>query len=200
MKFARLISGMFHPMLMPLFGLFIIFHSGSFLDMTPIGLKRMIYLIVLVSTVLLPLSILPLMKMQKIISGFGMPNHRERVIPLLFGAIFYYFGYFLLQRLPVSNVIKDFQLAAVVAIVLVMLISVKWKISLHMAGIGGILGLILALTLHFSVTLRLVFMMAVLVAGLLGYARLRLNVHSPAQVYAGLGLGCVTMLLTIILL
>ncbi|MFA8433960.1 MAG: PAP2 family protein [Marinifilaceae bacterium] len=199
MKFARLISGMFHPMLMPLFGLFIIFHSGSFLDMTPLGIKRMIYLIVLVSTVLLPLSILPLLKMQKIITGFGMPTHRERVLPLLFSAIFYYFGYFLLKRLPISSVIQDFQLAAIIAILMVMLVSMKWKISLHMTGIGGLLGLIIAMTILYSASLRIVFVLAILAAGILGTARLRLNVHTPAQVYSGLGLGFVTILLTVLL-
>lgn len=198
MKLARIISGVLHPMLMPLFGLYIIFHSGSFLDLTPYGIKRMIYLIVFVSTVLLPLSTLPLLKLQKVISGYGMPNHRERVIPLLLSSIFYYFGFFLLQRLPISNVFQNFQFAATIALLLVMLVSIKWKVSLHMAGIGGVLGLIIAMAARFSVSLRMVFVAAILAAGLVGYARLKLNVHTPAQIYVGLGIGFFTILLTVL--
>ena len=72
MNFARIISGVAHPMLMPLISVFVIFHSGTYLDFAPHQLVRVIYMIVAISTVLLPLSILPLLKNQNIISDIGL--------------------------------------------------------------------------------------------------------------------------------
>lgn len=199
MKFARVLSGLLHPVIMPMYGLYIIFHSGSFLMLTPQVIKNFVYLIVFASTVLLPLSILPLLRFRKVISDYGISKSRERVVPLLFTGCFYFFGYYLLARLPLSSVIYLFLLSAVSAIAMVMLISVKWKISLHMTGIGGVLGLTLGLAIRFSASVRGFFMVVLLAAGLLAYSRLRLNVHSPAQVYCGLALGFLTVMIPILL-
>lgn len=176
-------------MLMPLFSVFVIFHSGTYLDFTPYQLVRAIYLIVAISTILLPLSILPLLKAQRLISDYGLEKRSERVIPLIFSMVFYLLGYYMLLKFPMTRIIANLQLAAIVSIFIVMLISLKWKISLHMAGIGGFLGMILAFSINYSSSLRMVFMGAVLLAGLLAYSRLKLNLHTPSQVYAGFGIG-----------
>lgn len=189
MNLSRIISGIAHPMLMPLFSVFVIFHSGTYLDFTPYQLVRAIYLIVAISTILLPLSILPLLKAQRLISDYGLEKRSERVIPLIFSMVFYLLGYYMLLKFPMTRIIANLQLAAIVSIFIVMLISLKWKISLHMAGIGGFLGMILAFSINYSSSLRMVFMGAVLLAGLLAYSRLKLNLHTPSQVYAGFGIG-----------
>lgn len=189
MNLSRIISGIAHPMLMPLFSVFVIFHSGTYLDFTPYQLVRAIYLIVAISTILLPLSILPLLKAQRLISDYGLEKRSERVIPLIFSMVFYLLGYYMLLKFPMTRIIANLQLAAIVSIFIVMLISLEWKISLHMAGIGGFLGMILAFSINYSSSLRMVFMGAVLLAGLLAYSRLKLNLHTPSQVYAGFGIG-----------
>ena len=61
----------------------------------------------------------------------------------------------------------------------------KWKISSHMIGIGGITGLIFALSFRLQV-LPIIYMISVfLISGLVGYSRLKLNAHNPAQLYSG---------------
>lgn len=199
MKLARLLSGLFHPIVMPIYGLFVIFHSGTFLELTPIVIKKLVYLIVFVTTVMLPLSLLPLLRSQRLISGFEMSQHRERILPLFLTSIFYSLGYYLIQRLPVSGAISFFLLAGIVTLLLVLIISVKWKISLHMTGIGGVLGLILAMAIRFSAPDRNFFMIVLLASGLLAYSRLRLNAHTPLQVYCGLALGFFTVLISILM-
>jgi membrane-associated phospholipid phosphatase len=39
-----------------------------------------------------------------------------------------------------------------------------------------------------------------LIAGLLGYARLKLEAHTPAQVYSGFAIGLISMFLLFVLL
>lgn len=180
-------------MLMPLISVFVIFHSGTYLDYTPHVLIRVIYLIVAISTILLPISILPLLKNQNIISDMGLEKRNERLIPLVITALFYGLGYYMLLKFPITRVIANLQLAAIISIVLVTLISLKWKISLHMAGIGGFIGMLIGFTFLYSSSLKFVFMIGILVAGLIAYARLKLNLHTPSQVYAGFILGLLTV-------
>lgn len=193
MNFSRIISGVAHPMLMPLISVFVIFHSGTYLDFTPHQLVRVIYMIVAISTILLPLSILPLLKNQNIISDMGLEKREERLIPLFLTILFYFLGYYMLLKFPITRIIAHVQLAAVISIFIVTLISLKWKISLHMAGIGGFLGMVIAFTVLYSSSLKLEFMLGIIFAGLIAYSRLKLNLHTPSQVYTGFIVGLVTI-------
>ena len=200
MNFSRIISGVAHPMLMPLISVFVIFHSGTYLDFTPHQLVRVIYMIVAISTLLLPISILPLLKNLKIISDIGIVKSQERFIPLILSLIFYFLGYYMLLKLPITRIIPNLQLVVIISIFIVTLISFKWKISLHMVGIGGFLGMVIAFTILYSSSLKLVFMVGVIFAGLIAYSRLKLNLHTPSQVYVGFIIGLVTICSCLLLL
>jgi len=200
MNFSRIISGVAHPILMPLISVFVIFHSGTYLDYIPHQLVRVVYMIVAISTILLPLSVLPLLKNQNLISDIGLEKRRERLIPLVLTIIFYFLGYYMLLKFPITRIIAHLQLAAIISIFIVTLISLKWKISLHMAGIGGFLGMVIAFTILYSSSLKFVFMIGIILAGLIAYSRLKLNQHTPPQVYAGFIVGLVTILVCLLLM
>ncbi|WP_372755901.1 hypothetical protein [Labilibaculum sp.] len=200
MKFARILSTVAHPVFMPLLSVFLIFHSGSIYDLVPFRLMSVVYLIVGISTILLPLSILPMLKNQNVISDLALDKRQDRMIPLAASMIFYLLGYYMLQKFPVMQIFADLQLAAVISILTVSIISLKWKISLHMAGIGGLLGMILAFSIEFSSFLQLEFIIGILIAGLLGYSRLKLNLHTPSQVYTGFMLGFTIIFSSVLLM
>jgi len=189
-----------HPMLMPLFSIFVIFHSGTYLQFMPYQLIRIVYVIVAISTVLLPLSVLPMLKSQSLISDYSLTKRNERILPLILAVIFYALGFYLLMKFPIIRVIAYLQLAAIISIFLIVLISLKWKISIHMSGIGGFLGMILALSILYGGSMRIYFIGGIIVAGLLGYSRLKLNLHTSKQVYAGLSLGFIVVLSTLLLI
>lgn len=69
------------------------------------------------------------------------------------------------------------------------LISLKWNISAHMAGVGAIAGSTIAIMLRLGV-FNLSFLTAVqLAGGLTGFSMLALAKNNPAQVLAGYILG-----------
>jgi membrane-associated phospholipid phosphatase len=63
-----------------------------------------------------------------------------------------------------------------------------------MLGMGGIVGTIIGLILRYQIDAVPLVISLILISGLVGYSRLRLNAHTPLQVYAGFVLG--TMILT----
>jgi len=79
---------------------------------------------------------------------------------------------------------------------LLLIISYWWKISLHMAGIGGLCALIFTFSIRFSTSLRSLFMAAICAAGILAFSRMKLKLHKPSQVYVGFLLGFFVVLIT----
>ena len=84
------------------------------------------------------------------------------------------------------------------ASILAFVINLKWKISAHMIGMGGLIGVIIGvserLTLDLNATLIVLFVMA----GFVGFSRLRLNAHNPFQVYLGFLVGMGSLLIMIL--
>jgi len=189
MNYPRIISGLAHPMLMPLYAIYLIFHSNTFLDFTPFTLVKAIYMIVFITTILLPVSCLPLLKSYSLISSYSLTERKDRMIPLALAIISYSLGFYLLMKLPGTNIFARLQLAGIISLTLLLIISYWWKISLHMAGIGGLCALIFTFSIRFSTSLRTMFMMAILAAGFLAFSRLKLEVHKPTQIYVGFLLG-----------
>jgi len=188
-----IISILFHPIFMPVYGLLILFNSGTFISFIPYEAKKYIFLIVLICTVLLPLSFVPFYLFRKIIEDIHMRSNRERIIPLLVNSLFFYLGYLFLSKLQLPPVIKSYMLACAVAVILALLVSIRWKISLHMLGIGGLIGAVILFSYRLGVDLKTIWMVLILFAGLTGYARLQLNSHNSLQVYSGFLLGFATV-------
>ena len=95
----------------------------------------------------------------------------------------------LLQRTPLHWTVGALFIGIFVALLFTTLITLKWKISAHMVGIGGVLGAICGLTTLHGLNTFFVIAGLILVAGILGTMRLLITDHTPAQIYAGTALG-----------
>ena len=111
----------------------------------------------------------------------------------------YLTAYFLIRQLPVSQLYGRFLLAACLSIVIVLFISNFWKISAHMAGLGGLSGLVIALSEKVGTDMMMYLLALLFLSGLAGYARLRLNSHSATQVYLGFLTGLLTVYFVMII-
>lgn len=198
-KIATIFSVLLHPMLMPTIGLLVLFSTRSHVTMIPYEYRRLITIIVLVSTCILPLSLIPIFIQTKIIKSIHMETARERTIPLLATGMFYILGYFFLKKFQLPSFIPLYILGTLVTVILSMCISFFWKISIHMIGIGGVLGALLGITLKYGVNTSYLLLIVIFVAGLLGSCRLQLNAHTPLQIYSGFLLGT-TVICAVVLL
>lgn len=184
-KAARIISVLFHPLIMPTLGFLLLFNSGTFLAYLPFEYKKMILLIVFLCTFIIPLSVMPFLIYQKIIFDITMPRARERITPLVISFIFLVLCYFLLRRVPIPPDYLAFCLGCAASTLLTLLVISKWKISLHMVGIGGLAGLVTYIIIKMQVDLGLYLIIIIIAAGLTGTARLVLNAHKPFEIYSG---------------
>nr|WP_319400267.1 PAP2 family protein [uncultured Carboxylicivirga sp.] len=198
--FSKVFSTLFHPLLMPTIGLFLIFNIGGHFAYIPFEHKRIVYLIVFLSTSVLPLSLIPLFLLLGVIKSVYMKQRKERLLPVAFTGLFYLLGYYFLVRFPVvPYFIQGFMLATLLTIIVAMFITFFWKISMHMIGIGGLTGALLALSMRFGLDITVLFSIVVIISGLVGVSRLYLNAHTPLQVHIGFILGFFTVFLGILL-
>jgi len=198
--FSKTLSTLLHPMLIPIIGLFLIFNIGGHFSYFPLDHKRIVYLIVFLSTCVLPLSLIPLFLLLGVIKSVYMENRKERLFPTLFTGFFYLLGYFFLMRIPiVPTFIQGFMLATIIAICIALGITFFWKISMHMIGIGGLTGALLALSFRFGLDIWIIFSAVIILSGLLGASRLYLKAHTPMQVHAGYLLGAIVVFFGILL-
>lgn len=184
-RFAQIISILFHPLFLTFYGLLIFFHSGLYISYLPQSMKKWIYIIVAVNTAIVPLSLTPIYLYRKIIASVQMENSQERIIPLIINAFLFYLTYYLLSRYNTPDILRIYILAGAVCIFVAILISWRWKVSLHMLGIGALTGAVLFVSIRYRVNLNLYLILLILMSGLIGFSRLFLNAHNPFQIYLG---------------
>ena len=185
---ARGISFAFHPLIMTTLGFLLLMNSGFYFALLTYEAKQFILLVVFLSTCLLPLVSIGLMGLNTRFK-LNMDKSTDRVIPMLVTSVFYYMGYYYLGRIPVYPIYRVFLISAILIIVLLMIISMRWKISSHMAGIGGLIGVIIALSARLNINSSLLLSLLIGIAGLTGTSRLILGKHNSIQIYAGFLIG-----------
>ena len=198
-KFAKIISQMLHPLLMPTYGFAIIFFTQNYVStFTPPRLRILILTVTFIFTFLLPaINTFVLLKMGRI-KSLEMVSNEERVLPYTSAALYYFSLYYLFYNAEFPNIFKILILGASISILLSLLINFKWKISAHTIGIGGIAGASLGIMYRLHIDMRFILITVLLFSGLVAYARLKLNAHTPAQVYTGFFLGFLVELLLMI--
>ena len=189
MKLSKFISFAFHPILMPTYAILLLFaFSPLFSEFMSIKQKTQIIKLAVVFTFLLPIFSVIILKKFKIVSSFYMENQKERRWPLLFALGWFYLLLRLLETLHIHYIIVTLMLGAMLILLISAIISNFWKISLHMLGIGGVLGAFLAIHTLFGGNIFLIITL-LFCAGLVGFARVNENAHSLKQVYLGFVVG-----------
>lgn len=187
---ARWISVLLHPLFMPLFTLALVFrvdpHLAYFL---PDQVRYIILAMVTVMTIAFPMVSTLLLLRARMLTSLEMPTRQERVAPFLMTLLYYGMTYYLLQRSPLHPAVLSIFVGIIIAMLLTLLFNMKWKVSIHMVGIGGVVGSLAALATIHSLPLLPVIAITLVLAGLLGTARLIAGAHRPAHIYSGMAIG-----------
>lgn len=199
-KASQIISAVFSPLMVPVYGLAIALHYSE-LQVIPLRYKITSLAVVFVLTGLLPFMLITGMKAVGMVSSVDLTDRRERTIPFSITLVLYAItaGYFFFARAPWW--LTAFMLGGLLALVIAMIVNRRWKISAHATGAGALTAMTLLLALHSPApaTMLPVITAVLLASGLTGTARLILERHTPAQVYAGFAVGFLAVgLLTII--
>jgi len=193
-RLARVVSYMLHPLVMPTYGLILLFSLSSFISIImPLKARMAMVVVVFLNTALVPALFFVFLKSRRVISSLKMENRHERIIPFIITAIFYFVTYVMMQKFNLPQIIYYLIFGSACLIILSMTINFWWKISIHMIGIGGMTGAFACICMYLRINPILILAVLILASGLTGFSRLRLLAHTPAQVYAGYVTGLVFM-------
>jgi hypothetical protein len=195
---ARVITILFHPLVMPTLGLLLILNSGTYLSLFDPAAKRAVLFVMALGTLFFPVMMIPVLYYRNLISSLQDATREERFLPYLIILILDVITFIYFLRLPISRVIHGYVLSVSILLLLIMLVTFWFRICGHTAAVGGIAGLIIALILQFETPLQVLLSVTLLVAGLVGTARLILGVQRPVEVYTGFLLGFGVVLTTLL--
>ena len=199
-KTAEVLSVIFHPLFIPLYGLLIIYSSPTLLSFIPSRLKMLIFLLVLTNNVLLPLGLAAVLWVRGAITTFNARDRNERVILLTFALMMYTVTALILPRMQVPNLFRAYFISIAIVTLITLLITTFYKLSLHAAGIGGLLVLIIFMVVFYNINTVWQLTTVVVVGGAVLSSRIWLGDHSPSEVWTGMLAGVTVMGLSLFFL
>lgn len=169
--------------------------------MTGTVLDHFLLLLLFINAIAPAVSMM-IMARYGMISDLHLKNRTERSAPYLLVIFYYSISLLLLwwKDPGLPGFIPHFFGAIILSLTAALLINLRWKISMHMIAQGGALGAFIALRADVPRGMTFVVVGALLIAGLVGCARLHLNAHSHSQIYAGYFTGMVINLATLTLI
>jgi len=196
--FSEIISWIFLPLFMPVYGLMLamyvpsnedyILNEDSLYFLTDVAKQAILYMFFIFSVLAPGLSFLLLLK-KKIITTIDMENQRERNIPMILMLSYCLVLYFLFIIKAQNNVLPKYVYALPLSGVFVTVTYTfinRWiKISLHAGGAGILTGFLLAYASAQVEFEYWILIAAILASGITLTARLYLKKHTQFEVYTG---------------
>jgi hypothetical protein len=191
----RLVSAVFHPLFMPSIAMIILFSIPSYVAFSVSAqAQRLIIVIIFINTCIAPLLAIFFLKRIGLISNVMLDERVDRIYPVLITVLFYLFTWYLFRQANLPSLMVYFIVSATILTLIGFVITFYWKISIHMMSVGGFTGFLIAVSMALRYDIPLLIIATILISGLLGTARIKLNAHNPPQVYAGYITGVLVML------
>ncbi len=216
--FAKFLSLIGHPLLMLTYGLILLLALNPYeFGLHGFSDQRSVLLLIQVfsTTFLIPGLGVALMKPLGLIQSLEMRDKQERIGPYIITGIFYLWLFKnLLNGHSFPVLYSTFVLGATIGLFFDFFLNIFTKISAHATGWGGLVAMVL-LTSHtwgggilslslldqpLALSLNAILIFVVIMAGLVGTARLALGAHVPVDLYRGYGIGFGSVLLAAVIL
>lgn len=176
--------------------IFFFFLKGSIYDyMTPLKLKWIISAMIFSFSFILPVINIYILYKLKRISSFTLEDQNERTFPYILTACFYFGLFYLFLDLNIWPSIKVLIFGGGLSVLLTAILNMRFKISAHTVGIGGLIGSLMMISLVLKYNAVPEIAVLFLIAGVVATCRLYLDAHTPKQIYSGFVLGLLTQVI-----
>lgn len=189
-KIAHIVSYAFHPGIMPTLLLAILYIFTPFLagfDGYSLNARWLTLGFIFIYTFLFPLLFTYWLYRKNYINSFKLENRKDRYLPYLITILSsLVLSYLLFTKNSIFAVSTYYLWLFILVVIVVLIINFWWQISAHSAGVGGVVGILFMLRVFFQEPLLTYpLFTSIILAGIIIWARLKLNAHTEAQVYIG---------------
>lgn len=196
----RLFSWLFHPIILPaLFAVLALSGNYYLNNMLRPEAVRIIMLVVLIFTLAIPALIFVASRFLGVIESLEMEVKQERIFAVTVIGISSWFCWRILSNYDLPAYYTDFLLLIFTASAFGLIISFFKKFSLHIFGWSVIIVSIAWYIFSWQCFSVLYLALAVALTGIVAWSRLKLNAHTPGEIYLGFGLGLLPVVVLVIL-
>ena len=190
--FYNIISLVFQPLLMPTFGMIMLMNMDVFSPL-PAQWRWIAIVGTFVFSGILPAIPILLMLKRGEVNDLFISKREERTMPYLFSLLAYVFwSLFMWRTLTfIPTFITAMGIGSAISIFIIIVINLKWKISAHLAGIGGLTGALFGVCYRMAINPILMLTMLLFISALVAISRIGLKAHTPGQTLAGFVVGFV---------
>ena len=188
-RIHQLISLVFQPLLIPTFAMLLLMNMDVFI-LLPLRWQLKAIVGTFIFTGLLPALPIWLLMKRGEVNDLFISKREERTMPYLFSFMAYVFwALFMWRTLQFPMFIVAMGMGSAVSIFIIILINLRWKISAHAAGMGGLCGSVFGVCYRTAINPVGFIALILLISGLVAFSRLELKAHTPGQVLAGFVVG-----------
>lgn len=191
----RSFSYIFHPLFMPIAGVLLYFYiSPRFFNSSFLFSKLFATAIM---TIVIPILSYFMLKNLNQVSEIHLKDVKERRLPILMQVFFIF--------LLIKIIFKGYEIPALhfffvgilgSSLASLILVFAKFKASLHMIGISGLLTFIIGISIHFNQNLLLLIGILIIGCGGTATSRLEAKAHTYPELIVGFFIGALPQLMS----
>ncbi len=208
---AQFISWLFHPLLILTYVICLLMVVNPYaFGFSQVGEGRsgLLIIYVFLQATLIPSIAISMMKTLGLVPNFDLEDRTARIGPFIATGILYLWLYASFSRLPdVPPVFKSAILGYVIALFTAFVLNIFSKINIHAIGMGSLIGVIMVTMLlfnynsfqfgNYTFSMYALLFVVIIIAGLVGSARMVLENPSPKDLYGGYLVGFSTQLIAL---
>jgi hypothetical protein len=200
---ATLVSYVFHPVFMPVLLSIVIWRIQP-AAFAGIGGTKLVYGLVslTLTTIFFPLFTVALLKALGFLQSIHMRVSKDRIIPLI-ATMTFYFWVQQVSSYPFKAdgreliwplIIRILLLGSFWAVILLFMVSIFFKVSMHTTAAGGAIGIMAVLLFLSPFNMLGAFFATIIIGGIVGTARLILREHTSFEIWVGYLIGLLSQL------
>ena len=191
---ARVTSLIFTPFFIPMLA-FIILFLFSYLHMLPLGYKLIVIGVVYCFTILTPTLTIHIFRKVNGFKLVELNERKKRYVPFILTILSYICCLLMMRKMSIPWYMTGIILTALMISIICVIANLKWKLSEHMAGCGGVVGGLISFSALFGYNPVWWLCLFIFISGILGSARIILGHHTLGEVIGGFVVGFVCSLL-----
>ncbi len=181
----KIISLVFQPLFMPTFGMILLMNMDIF-TVLPLMWRLVAIIGTFVFTCVLPAIPILMMIRRGEVHDLFISRREERTMPYLFSFMAYIFwSFFMWRTMQFPIFIVAMGMGSAISIFIIVFINLRWKISAHLAGIGGLTGAIFGVSYRMAINPLWFLVLMLAISALVALSRIGLKAHTPGQTMAG---------------
>lgn len=200
-RIATSVSIVMSPLIMPTYGVFLALWV-SIMSFLSVDTRLLALSVVFILTFALPILFVSVLVRLRKVKHFSLDDQHDRKLPYVFAIICYAATAFYLYSIHSPIWLLAFVIGGIIAAAIAFTVNFWWKISGHMTGISGIIALLFFI--HFygleAFDLFWLIIATIMLAGVVGTARLILRQHTIPQEIAGFVNGFFSVSLTMLII